>query len=244
MTTSRALTDRILVPMVRVTADGLARLGLEPAPEAWDESGADPFAVATDGVSSTDSASPAEAVAIGFRTAAVPAPNASAEDAGTGSAIATNSLPSLQPRGRDSALPWPGERAPDPAMHEAAAPASASAMINHPDAVAIPAPTASAVVEADNILTDLGYDNKMLTDLGYKGPAGERDSKLFGMPMQQRLRTFQVINKIPTTRMLDTLTVNRLLHLDHEKKTLKRAQPYSKSKLPESFNINEDSNSS
>ena len=248
MTTSRALTDRILVPMVRVTADGLARLGLEPAPEAWDESGADPFAVATDGVSSTDSASPAEAVAIGFRTAAVPAPNASAEDAGTGSAIATNSLPSLQPRGqdaalpwpgerapdpamreattpvsasamlnhpdavaipapnasaedagissataanslpslqprgRDSALPWPGERAPDPAMHEAAAPASASAMINHPDAVAIPAPTASAVVEADNILTDLGYDNKMLTDLGYKGPAGERDSKLFGMP--------------------------------------------------------------
>ena len=119
-------------------------------------------------------------------------------------------------------------------MHEAAAPASASAMINHPDAVAIPAPTASAVVEADNILTDLGY----------KGPAGERDSKLFGMPMQQRLRTFQVINKIPTTRMLDTLTVNRLLHLDHEKKTLKRAQPYSKSKLPESFNINEDSNSS
>jgi hypothetical protein len=80
------------------------------------------------------------------------------------------------------------------------------------------------IVEANNILAALGYTTPAITD-----------SRLFDAAMEQRLRMFQAVNKIPITGMLDTATVNQLLHLDHQNKTLKRARPYRASEVPQGF---------
>jgi hypothetical protein len=103
MTTSRALTQRILLPMMRATADGLARLGLERAPQPWEEAEADPFAIATGGESSTDGADrragvPARTGAVAttpVKPAALPGPDA-AEPAGAVLTAADRSVSSPQ----------------------------------------------------------------------------------------------------------------------------------------------------
>nr|WP_294518352.1 hypothetical protein [uncultured Rhodopila sp.] len=135
MTTSRALTERILAPMVRVAADGLARLGLEFAPDVWDEAAAEPVAVLTDnGVRATLAPVSVDAMAI---TPAQSHPAASAAPAvtvpqnpGRNTAVAPRRGGSIQPAGEQAGAPAivNGHRADapaDPAL--AVSPAAATA---------------------------------------------------------------------------------------------------------------------
>ena len=81
---------------------------------------------------------------------------------------------------------------------------------------------------------DIEETNNLLEKLGYAEPA-PADKKVFGAELARRLRRFQTLNGLKVTGELDNPSLNRLMHLDYDAKTLERAKPFDATQLPTNF---------
>ncbi|WP_148717122.1 peptidoglycan-binding domain-containing protein [Chitinolyticbacter meiyuanensis] len=77
----------------------------------------------------------------------------------------------------------------------------------------------------DKAGADIAEANTILDGLGYPVPSG-LDRKVFSDKFAERLKAFQKINGLELSGKLDKATLNRLLHLDTETQSLKRAKRY------------------
>lgn len=81
---------------------------------------------------------------------------------------------------------------------------------------------------------DIEEANNLLEKLGYVEPA-VADKKAFDNAMACRLRRFQKLNDLAVTGKLDNPTLNRLMHLNFDSKSLERAKPFDATQLPQGF---------
>ncbi|PZN72753.1 MAG: hypothetical protein DM484_24065 [Candidatus Methylumidiphilus alinenensis] len=81
---------------------------------------------------------------------------------------------------------------------------------------------------------DIEEANNLLEKLGYVEPA-VIEKKVFGDALACRLRRFQKINELTVTGKLDNPSLNRLMHLNFDTKTLERAKPFDATQLPQGF---------
>jgi IS5 family transposase len=81
---------------------------------------------------------------------------------------------------------------------------------------------------------DIEEANNLLEKLGYAEPA-VADKKVFGAELGRRLRRFQTLNELTITGKLDNPTLNRLMHLNFDTKSLERAKPFDAAQLPPNF---------
>jgi hypothetical protein len=93
------------------------------------------------------------------------------------------------------------------------------------------APNAEVVFDLSLADANAGKDieeaNKILQALGYGTNYPVDDTRTLSPKFAERLKAFQKINGLlPVSGTLDNATVARLMHLDLEKKNLKRAKPF------------------
>lgn len=81
---------------------------------------------------------------------------------------------------------------------------------------------------------DIEEVNNLLEKMGYVDPAVP-DKKVFGDELVRRLRRFQVLNNLKINGTLDNPTLNRLMHLNYDTKSIERANPFDKDKLKAGF---------
>ncbi|HVE85583.1 MAG TPA: peptidoglycan-binding domain-containing protein [Myxococcales bacterium] len=79
---------------------------------------------------------------------------------------------------------------------------------------------------------DLTEAYTLLEKMGFTEPAAA-NKNVFGLELTKRLRRFQAVNGLPLSGELDNPTINRLMHLDHTAKNIRRARPFSADQLPE-----------
>jgi hypothetical protein len=77
---------------------------------------------------------------------------------------------------------------------------------------------------------DLVEINELLEAMGYTKPEVPKKD-VFGEELERRLRQFQFINNLKVNAKLDNSTLNRLLHLDFENKSIERAKPFDADSL-------------
>ena len=77
---------------------------------------------------------------------------------------------------------------------------------------------------------DIEEANNLLEKMGYVEPA-VTDKKVFDALLGRRLRRFQKLNELTVTGKLDNPTLNRLMHLNFDTKSLERAKPFDAAQL-------------